>query len=255
MNEKIKVESNKKFTDSDEEILDEVKIYQEKIGKEIEDEIKLKTEEFKKIALKNIDKKEKSELGLSKSIGGLIPSTTGESKKQDFIQNTCFEEIIGNIGQAQFDIENYSEINKVLTRKNEQKWERRNQSTEVDYTKGGLQTFEKKNKKEYGLLINSESKSENEYFDEGENEINNLCGDIYQDSYLNRKRVRDENSNPYLELPIKKIYGVSSKPKSRNIEEQVIDDNDYEAFYMPEDKYKIEHDINKPNPLKREYEE
>lgn len=192
---------------------------------------------------------------MSKSIGGLIPSTTSEQKKQDLTQKTYFEEIIGNIGQAQFDIDKYSEINKVLTRKNEEKWERRNQTAEVDYTKGGLQTFEKKSKKEFGLLTNSERKSEDEYFDEGENEIQNLGGDIYEDSYLNRKRGREENTNPYLELPVKKTYGASSKPKSRNIEEQGIDDNDYEAFYMPEDKYKIEHDINKPNPLKREYED
>jgi len=260
MNEKIKIESTKKFTDSDEEILDEVKQLQEKIGKEIEDEMKTKTEEFKKIALKNsLEIKERNSDLTNKNIGGLITNNKNiyQSKNDENYnqQNTCFEEIISNITQGEFDINKYSEINKVLSKKNEVKWDKRNQSNDIDYSKGGLQTFEKNKKTDYGLILNSNKKEEEEYFDEEENEINNLQGDIYQDSYLNRKRDRELNSNPYLDLAKKKVYGVVQKPKSRNIEEEKIDENDYEAFYMIEDKYKVEHDINNSNPYKKEYED
>ena len=79
---------------------------------------------------------------------------------------------------------------------------------------------------------------------------------MYADSLLSRKRNREANANPFLEFaPKKKVYGALHKPKSRNIEEEDLDENDYEAFHMPQDKYKIEHDINSSNLYKRDYED
>lgn len=284
MNEKIKIESTKKFTDSDEEILDEVKQFKESIGREIQDELKQKTEDFKKMALKiNCEITEKDSL-LHNKTGGLITNTNKSdlhainNSNNNVIANnnskTYFEEIIGNIGQGEFDIEKYQEINKVLTRKNESKWDKRKQTTEIDYSKGGLQTFEKnqkQQKKEFGLQLNSsnntnnENESENEeaYFDaeeeETENELKGLEGDVYAESLLSRKRDREANKNPFLEFapPKAKVYGARLKPQSRNVQEEDLDENDYETFYMPQDKFKVEHDINdaEKNPYKRDYDD
>ena len=279
MNQKIQIESLKKITDSDEEMLGEVENYKEYIGREIEGEMKQKTEEFKKIALKNNNENTEKDTIYTAKAGGLITNMNKKDEKNisddntynnnnvnNKNSNTYFEEIIGNIGQGEFDINKYSEINKVLTRKNEVKWDKRNQNAEVDYTKGGLQTFDKpKGKKEFGLILNSTSNdndnddAEEAYFDEEEqeNECKGLEGDVYAESLLSRKRDREANANPYLEFapPKNKIYGAPQKPKSRNIQEEILDENDYEAIYLPQEIYKVEHDINKPSQYKRDYED
>jgi len=265
MNEKIKIESTKKFTDSEEEILDEVKLYQESIGREIEDEMKHKAEEFRKVALKSTTENTDKDAFLNNKAGGLITNTNKNNSSGG--NRTYFEEIIGNIGQGEFEIDKYKEINKVLTRKNEEKWDKRNQTAEIDYSKGGLQTFDKskQGKKEYGLLLNnSDNKNdstgndyEEAYFDEEEeNELKELQGDVYAESLLSRKRNREELANPFLEFaPKKKVFGAPQKPKSRNIQEEDVDENDYEAFHMPQDKFKVEHDINTSYLYKRDYED
>lgn len=258
MNQLINIENKKKFTDSDEEILEEVEQFKELLGKQIEDDMKLKKEEFKKIALKNLDvnTNDKNQNPLAnKTVGGLIlPNKNAAVAVEQPVnqEKNYFEEIINNISQDDFNIEKYSEINKVLTRKNEDKWNKRKALEEVDYSTGGLQTFEKKPNKEYGLILNPSRNTEEEYFETEENP-ENIYGE--DQNYLNKKRQRMEASyNKYLDISNTKhkVYGATQKPKSRNIEQEEFDENDYEANYMPSDKYKIEHDISSSNPYKRE---
>ena len=247
INQKIQIESMKKFTESDEEILDEVQQYKEKIDREIEDDIKIKKEEFKKIAMKNIEYKDEN---INKAVGGLISNP--EKRKEKAEDLTYFEEIINNINQENFDIEKYTGINKLLTKKNDDKWDKRNNQEEVDYSKGGLQTFEKK--KEFGLILNK-PKTEEDYFDEEEEQ--NVYGDYSQEYLLNKKRVRNNTQENLCLNGLnvqKKVYGATLKPKSRNVDEEDIDEKEVDAFFMPSEKCNMEHDIN-TNPFKTDNDE
>ncbi len=245
INDKIILESSKKFTDSDEEIFEGVKQYRENIENEIKDDIQQIRAEFKKNALKNELKND----DIKNNPGGLIKKKQ-ESKENE---NNYFESIIENINQDEFDLNKYREINKILTRKNEQKWNNRGDNNEIDYSKGGLQTFERKNK-EYGLII----KNKNNNLDEDEN-IFDEDREYNDNEYLGHKRDREElnEDNPYEKannLNLKdsyKIYGATFKPKERNYDEE-DDDNEYESRFLPEDKHMVEHDLNKENKYKND---
>jgi len=216
---KMEVENfNKKFTDSDEEIIEEVQNFRETLGKEVvmDESFRKKLEEFKK-NLNNPKSKNDDSEDIYK--GGLILDKRSDARKQDqnkFKNENLFSEIIDNLNTKDFNLENYSEIRNVLYKKKEDKANKKN--IEIDYSKGGLQTFQ-------NYLNDLESRT----------------------GLLNNKREREKG-----------IYGPSKKPEDRNQEEETnqTDDNDYDAIYTVGEKMTEEHDISS-NPFKKynRYEE
>lgn len=254
INDKIILESSKKFTDSDEEIFEGVKQFKENIDNEIKDDILQIRAEFKKNALKNEVKND----DIKNNPGGLIKTKLKENENE----NNYFESIIENINQNDFDIDKYREINKILTRKNEQKWNSRGDNNEIDYTKGGLQTFEKK--KEFGLITKNKQKNfdedENIFDEDSDNDRNNNNNRINNNNeYIGNKRERElDEDNPYEKannINVKenfKIYGATFKPKGRNYIQEEDDDNEYDSRFLPEDKCMVEHDLNKEDRYKKD---
>jgi hypothetical protein len=215
---KFEIENlNKKFTDSDEEIIEEVQNFREILGKEVvmDESFRKKLEEFKK----NLNQKSKNDDSEDIQKGGLILDNRSNVRIKDQVKNkneNLFSEIIENLNTKDFNLENYSDIKNVLYKKKEDRANKSNK--QIDYSKGGLQTFQ------------------------------NYLDDVESGSgLLNNKREREKD-----------IYGPSKKPENRNQEEEInqIDDNDYDAIYTVGEKMTEEHDISS-NPFKKynRYEE
>ena len=133
--------NSKKFTDSDEEIMEEVDNFKDIIAKEVEKDegFRKKVEEFKKTL---IIQKNKTEEIQENQKGGLILDSRIENKRKEKVvprNENIFGEIVQNLKNSEFNIDNYSDIRNVIHKKKEERTSQQN--VEIDYSKGGLQTF------------------------------------------------------------------------------------------------------------------
>ena len=224
MKKKYQGQVLKKFTESDEEILDEAESYKNRIDVEIADDLK----EKRKVVLKEIEKlkihKEKmadnpKEAG--DETGGLIIK-----KKPKDDKNIYFDEIIQNIGNTDFNIDNYSNLNSLINKKQDDK-NKNKIDKNIDYSIGGLQTFLNENLKET-------SRKDVKYMDDDMDFVDQ--NDVYHKR--KRERYNDINENK----PQKRIYGVTPKPLSRNQNDN-DEEYDYDAVFLPQDHFKKGHDI------------
>jgi pSer/pThr/pTyr-binding forkhead associated (FHA) protein len=226
MKKKWQNQAFKKFTDSDEEILEEAETFKNRIDEEIADELK----EKRKVVLKEIEKlkiyQEKlSEKGRDdeEESGGLIIK-----KKPKEEGSSYFNEIINNIGKTEFDIGNYSNLNSIINKKQDDK-NKKKIDKNIDYSVGGLQTFLDENLKQ----LDSQNK-EVKYMDDDVDFLEE------NENFQKKKRER------YIEAPSnklpKKVYGVTPKPVSRNLDDQ-DEEYDYDAVFIPQDKYSKGHDL------------
>ena len=131
---------NKKFTDSDEEIMEEVDNFKEIIAREVDkdESFKKKVEEFKKNMTLQKNKTDDNE----NHKGGLILDNRLDNKRKEKVLNrseNIFGEIVQNLSNAEFNMNNYSEIRNVIHKKKDERVTQQN--AEIDYSKGGLQTF------------------------------------------------------------------------------------------------------------------
>jgi hypothetical protein len=194
---------NKKFTDSDEEIIEEVDNFKETLTKEVimDENFRKKVEEFKRNINNQKTKKEDSD---DNQKGGLILDNRTQIKRKQQVNvksENLFGEIIENLNRKEFSLENYSEIRNVFNKKKEERLGKQN--LEIDYSKGGLQTF-------HNYLNDLESGS----------------------GLLNNKRQRE------LYGPSKK-----PENRNVQEEVNQIDINDYDAIYTVGEKMTDEHDI------------
>lgn len=172
----------KKFTDSDEEVLEEVEKIKNKIGKEIEmdDDFKRQVEQLKKSI--NTYKNNQPDK-LEQEAGGLILNTNYK-KETKFNNNTkeslsYFDEIIKNMENSNFDIDNYSNIKSNLK---QQEKNTKKINIEIDLTTGGLQLSNSNDLNRKRNRDDNEDNKTNVYGvtskpsnrDEEENEINDI---------------------------------------------------------------------------------
>jgi pSer/pThr/pTyr-binding forkhead associated (FHA) protein len=226
MKKKWQNQAFKKFTDSDEEILEEAETFKNRIDEEIADELK----EKRKVVLKEIEKLkmyqekfgEKGKEEEEESGGLIIKKKTKEEG------NSYFNEIINNIGKTEFDIGNYSSLNSLINKKQDDK-NKKKIDKNIDYSVGGLQTFLDENLKQ----LDPQNK-EVKYMDDDV--------DFLEDNENFHKKKRER----YIEAPTnklpKKVYGVTPKPVSRNQDDQ-DEEYDYDAVFIPQDKYSKGHDL------------
>lgn len=194
---------NKKFTDSDEEIIEEVDNFKELLTKEavMDENFQKKIEEFKR----NINNKSNHlEDVEDNQKGGLILDPRTKTRVKEYIKpknENLFGEIIENLNKSEFNMSNYSEIQNVLIKKSEEKASKKNM--EIDYSKGGLQTF-------HNYLNEMESRS----------------------GLLNNKRGRE------IYGPSKKPESRNTQEKVNQ-----DDLNDYDAIYTVGERITQEHDV------------
>jgi DNA repair exonuclease SbcCD ATPase subunit len=178
--------SLQKHVDSDDEIIEEMNNYQESLGREVNDaDFMQKKEEFKKALIKAKEEFENQE---EEQSGGLIKSSN----------KNYFEEIIENIGE-EFNPNKYAGIQTALDKKD------RGQQFNIDFSVGGLQSFDGSNKAV-----------------KGDSEL------------LQRKRDRPEYEGQKI------VYGPTMRPEDRHKTE--MGDEEYDDF-DPTSRFKREHDI------------
>lgn len=141
LSKKLSQENERKFTDSDEELMGVVENYKDMIGKEVEmdENFQRKIEEFKRSINHGVkkDTQEQDKGGLIVNWG--VSSQIKNEKKDDSIfKENLFDEIVNNLSNPNFDIANYDLINKVF---NNTKDKKKQSTLEIDFTSGGLQTF------------------------------------------------------------------------------------------------------------------
>ena len=224
MKKKYQGQTFKKFTDSDEEVLEEAETYKNRIDVEIADDLK----EKRKVVLKEIEKlkiyKEKmaEKSKEDEEVGGLIIK-----KKLDEDNNSYFDEIITNIGND-FDMNNYSHLNTIINKKQDDKNKKRIDKN-IDYSVGGLQTFLNQNQTEVNPEIkHTEEEKDLDFTDEN---------DMFQKK--KRERYIEVNSNSMVR---KKVYGVTPKPVSRN-QVQNDEEYDYDATFITQEQFSKGYDL------------
>ena len=222
-----KLQKNKtgvKYTDSDEEIINEVEMYKEQIGAEIKDSLVDKREAF----LKNVAQQQKlnnqKDSEFNKVESGLI------KKKEATGEKSYFNEIVGNIGTT-YDPEKYGELNKLMSQKVEEKKDNKINKN-IDYSTGGLQTFQ-----------NDTDPNQNEIqkfsnYDDREVDLED------EDEFISKKRNRIviEPKSKILIQP--KQYSAMRRPPNRNDYDYNEDPYDYDSTNIPGDnKFSEYHDL------------
>jgi hypothetical protein len=162
ISKKIREENMKKFTDSFDEIIEEVKNIMELIGVEVEldENFKRKIEELKK----NINTKKIDESPIEDK-GGLILNSkkklqNNNSNKSGVVRENLFEDIVNNVSKSEFNLQDNGFINQAMHKRNDENMKRRKE-IEIDFSQGGLQRFDdantsiqisgRKRNREYGV--------------------------------------------------------------------------------------------------------
>ena len=195
-----------KYTDSDEEIINEVELYKEQIGAEIKDDLADKRQAFLKMAAQQkLNNEKESELGKVQS-GLIMP-------KKEVREKSYFSEIVENLNTT-YEPDKYGQLNKLMNKKMEEKKDNKIQKI-IDYSQGGLQTFKKQ--EEVKVEIQNEDDEEIEFNDD--------------DTFTNKKRNRIV-IEPKSKLVQPKQYSAMRKPPNRN-EYDNNDLYDYDAMNIP----------------------
>jgi hypothetical protein len=174
--------ADQKFVDSDEEIIDEINNYKDNLTKEIYDEdFMQKKMEFKKAMMKNNSDFDEGQGG------GLIKP------------KSYFEEIVEHIGE-EYNPSKYTGIHTALEQRSKK------QDIKVDYSTGGLQTFNK----EVEFIQRKRDRPENERqkiiygpsMKPEDRNVEEMADEEYDDfdPITRFKREHDISGNPYMNL-------------------------------------------------------